>query len=90
MIRTIIKIEGMMCGMCEAHINDAIRAAFPVKEVSSSVGRVRRSSCRMRRWMRRNSGKLSMPQDMPLFPSLRRLQRRRAFSLGCSANKEAV
>ena len=36
MIRTIVKIEGMMCGMCEAHINDAIRAAFPVKKVASS------------------------------------------------------
>ena len=36
MIRTTVKIEGMMCGMCEAHINDAIRAAFPVKKVSSS------------------------------------------------------
>ena len=39
MIRTIVKIEGMMCGMCEAHINDAIRAAFPVKKVSSSHGK---------------------------------------------------
>ncbi len=36
MIRTTVKIEGMMCGMCEAHINDAIRSAFPVKKVSSS------------------------------------------------------
>ena len=36
MIRTILQISGMMCGMCEAHINDAIRAAFPVKKVSSS------------------------------------------------------
>ena len=36
MIRTTVKIEGMMCGMCEAHINNAIRAAFPVKKVSSS------------------------------------------------------
>jgi copper chaperone CopZ len=26
----------MMCGMCESHINDAVRAAFPVKKVSSS------------------------------------------------------
>jgi len=26
----------MMCGMCEAHINDAVRAAVPVKKVSSS------------------------------------------------------
>ena len=36
MIKTTVRIEGMMCGMCEAHINDAIRAAFPVKKVSSS------------------------------------------------------
>ena len=36
MIRTALKISGMMCGMCEAHINDVIRAAFPVKKVSSS------------------------------------------------------
>lgn len=36
MIRTALKISGMMCGMCEAHINDAIRTAFPVKKVSSS------------------------------------------------------
>ena len=36
MIQTTLKIDGMMCGMCETHINDAIRAAFPVKKVSSS------------------------------------------------------
>ena len=32
----ILKIDGMMCGHCEAHVNDAIRNAFPVKNVSSS------------------------------------------------------
>ncbi len=26
----------MMCGMCEAHMNDAIRGAFAVKKVTSS------------------------------------------------------
>ena len=36
MIKTTVKIEGMMCGMCEAHINEAIRAAFQVKKISSS------------------------------------------------------
>lgn len=36
MTQTICKIDGMMCGMCESHINDAIRAAFDVKKVSSS------------------------------------------------------
>ncbi len=36
LIRTRVRIDGMMCGMCEAHINDAIRRALPVKKVSSS------------------------------------------------------
>lgn len=31
-----VKIEGMQCGMCEAHVNDAVRAAFKVKKVTSS------------------------------------------------------
>ena len=39
MIRLTVKIEGMMCGMCESHINDAVRRAFPVKKVSSSHAR---------------------------------------------------
>ena len=29
MIKTTLKIDGMMCGMCEAHICDAIRRAIP-------------------------------------------------------------
>ena len=36
MIQTTVKVEGMMCGMCEAHVNDAVRKALPVKKVSSS------------------------------------------------------
>lgn len=39
MTETTLKIDGMMCGMCEAHINDAIRADFPVKKVTSSHSR---------------------------------------------------
>lgn len=31
-----VEVNGMMCGMCEAHVNDAIRKAFPVKNVNSS------------------------------------------------------
>ena len=31
-----VEVSGMMCGMCEAHANDAIRRVFPVKKVSSS------------------------------------------------------
>ena len=36
MIRTTVQVSGMACGMCEAHMNDAVRSAFPVKKVSSS------------------------------------------------------
>ena len=36
MIRTTANVSGMVCGMCEAHVNDAVRAAFPVKKVASS------------------------------------------------------
>ena len=37
MIKTTVKIEGMACPMCEAHINDAVRKAFPeAKKVASS------------------------------------------------------
>lgn len=36
MIKTIVKIDGMMCGMCEAHVNDAIRNHFEVKKVKAS------------------------------------------------------
>ena len=36
MIKTTIKITGMACTMCEAHINEAVRNAFSVKKVKSS------------------------------------------------------
>ena len=36
MIKTTLTIDGMMCGMCESHMNDAIRGAFDVKKVTSS------------------------------------------------------
>lgn len=37
MIKTTLTIDGMMCGMCEAHICDTIRKAVPsAKKVSAS------------------------------------------------------
>ena len=37
MIKTTLKIEGMMCGMCEAHICDTIRKTVPsAKKVAAS------------------------------------------------------
>ena len=44
MFKTTLKIEGMSCGMCEAHICDTIRKAFPgAKKVSASHGKGRAS-----------------------------------------------
>jgi len=40
MVKTTLRIEGMMCGMCEAHICDAIRKAVPsAKKVAASRGK---------------------------------------------------
>ena len=36
MIKTTVKVDGMMCGMCESHVNDAVRKAFQVDKVTSS------------------------------------------------------
>ncbi len=36
MIKTTLTIEGMMCSMCESHMNTAIEKAFGVKKVTSS------------------------------------------------------
>lgn len=36
MIKTTLTIDGMMCGMCESHMNDVIRKNFTVKKVNSS------------------------------------------------------
>ena len=36
MVKTTIKVNGMMCGMCESHVNDTVRNKLKVKKVSSS------------------------------------------------------
>jgi len=36
MYKITVNVEGMACGMCEAHINDAVRNSFKVKKVTSS------------------------------------------------------
>ena len=36
MYQITLNIDSMMCGMCESHINDAVRNAFSVKKVTSS------------------------------------------------------
>lgn len=39
MTKITLTVDGMMCGMCEAHVNDAVRKAFRVKKVTSSHSR---------------------------------------------------
>ncbi|MGM9681918.1 MAG: heavy-metal-associated domain-containing protein [Eubacteriales bacterium] len=36
MKKIVLKIDGMMCPMCESHVNDAVRNALKVKKVTSS------------------------------------------------------
>ncbi len=36
MIQINLGVDGMMCGMCEAHVNDAVRSVMDVKKVTSS------------------------------------------------------
>lgn len=41
MYRISSEIKGMMCGMCEAHIQDAVRSSFKVKKVKADHGKNR-------------------------------------------------
>ena len=38
MVKTTVNVDGMMCGMCESHVNEAVRRAFEgsIKKVTSS------------------------------------------------------
>lgn len=36
MYKTIAKVDGMRCGMCESHVNDVVRRNFYVKKVNAS------------------------------------------------------
>ncbi len=36
MIKTTAAVDGMMCTMCETHINEVVRKHFQVKKVTSS------------------------------------------------------
>ncbi len=36
---TRVSVDGMMCGMCEAHVNDAVRRAVSPQKVKSSFSK---------------------------------------------------
>ena len=52
MIQTTVKVSGMACSMCEAHVNDTIRRAFSVEKVSSSHAKGETVILSKRRWMK--------------------------------------
>ena len=59
MIETVVKVDGMMCGMCESHVNDAVRKAFPeAKKVASSHTKAQTVN---RLWTRQSCGMSSTP-----------------------------
>ena len=37
MVETILKVNGMMCGMCESHINDVVRKNAEVNNTVTGV-----------------------------------------------------
>ena len=39
MKKITLRIDGMMCSMCESHVNDTIRQNFKIKSVKSSHGK---------------------------------------------------
>ena len=39
MVKTIVAVDGMMCSMCESHINETIRRNFKVKKVAADRGK---------------------------------------------------
>lgn len=65
MIETTLKIDGMMCGMCEAHVSDVIRSKFNIKKCPLPTARGRRLSCPMARWVRPPCAK---PSVIPATP----------------------
>ena len=36
MYKIYLDVDGMMCGMCEAHVNDIVRKTTKIKKVKSS------------------------------------------------------
>ena len=37
MVQTTLKVDGMMCGMCESHVNEVVRKTAQVEKVTSCL-----------------------------------------------------
>ena len=83
-MKYMIQVNGMMFGMYESHVNNAIRKAFPVKKVTSSRSKNKTTVLRKRNWTR-------MPCARPLPPpamTWERFERSPEKRKGCSAGRE--
>lgn len=78
MYKTTLTIDGMMCPMCESHVNDAIRAAVPVRKITSSHKRGESRSSPTRRRTKRSSAPPSRPRATASCPARRFLTRKGA------------
>lgn len=54
MVKITADVEGMACGMCEAHVNEAVRNAFSVKKVTSSHTKSKQLSLQSRMFLYRS------------------------------------
>ena len=84
MVKTTAKIDGMMCGMCEAHMNDAVRKDFDVKKVTSSH---KKGETVIISENPIDEAKLTAavePRATSFFPCHRSLMRKRDFSVSAS------
>ncbi len=46
MVKIVMNVEGMHCGMCEAHVNEAVRKAAPdAQKVTSSASKGKTEFC---------------------------------------------
>lgn len=84
MYQITLNIDGMMCAMCESHVNDAVRNAFPVKKVTSSHSRgetvILSETAIPEAELRRSlPSSATRSRAMPVFPMRKR---------GCSAGTE--
>ena len=63
MVKVTVNVEGMMCGHCEAHVNEAIKKAFGVEDVVSSHEITQPFSQHRKRLMRTRSVRQSKMPD---------------------------
>lgn len=63
MVKITVNVEGMMCPHCEAHVNEAVKAAFQTEDVVSSHEKRQLFLLLRNMWTKIRSGKLSKMQD---------------------------